>query len=198
MITQLVRSRPGDPSPHALTGDMGGHVRSAGLGNVKEGLEESTCASFDKQKSPLWTVAVVINQGTDRPAASSAETLGRGGGFRLSGAVRVASPYLQPPPSRHVIPELGTCGSGRVAAPGLPRADFLTSCRVLLRRAVGAAGRRGRRAGAWASRSFPGPACAVPAQSASPPRARLSHGTFPHFHPLKAASNKNELSPRQS
>lgn len=94
--------------------------------------------------------------------------------------------------------ELGTCGSGRVAAPGLPRADFLTSCRVLLRRVVGAAGRRGRRAGAWASRSFPGPACAVPAQSASPPRARLSRGPFPHFHPLKAASNKNELSPRQS
>lgn len=89
-------------------------------------------------------------------------------------------------------------GSGRVAAPRLLRADFLTSCRVLLRRVVGAAGRRGRRAGAWASRSFPGPACAVPAQSASPPRARLSHGPFPHFHPLKAASNKNELSPRQS
>lgn len=70
MITQLVRSRPGDPSPHALTGDMGGHVRSAGLGNVKEGLEESTGASFDKQKSPLWTVAVVITrERTARPPA---------------------------------------------------------------------------------------------------------------------------------
>lgn len=81
-------------------------------------------------------------------------------------------------------------GSGRVAAPRLLRADFLTSCRVLLRRVVGAAGRQGRRAGAWASHSFPVP----PVRSR--PRAHLRLGLgFPTapsrtFTPSKLPATK--------